>query len=88
MTTKEIIKRLDNLNIREAEQEDYDAVAIAMASVMACDKIKKAWDKIIAEIIVEGKKNYTNSVFNKGLYRAIEIIDKHLSEVENAEVGE
>lgn len=34
-------------------------------------------DKIRAEIRAESKKNYTNSIFNKGLYRAIEIIDKY-----------
>lgn len=34
-------------------------------------------DKIRTDIREESKKNYTNNVFNKGLYRAIEIIDEY-----------
>jgi hypothetical protein len=76
---KEILKRYDT-NFCDSDGNPISAEDLAKAYEVAIKSLE-AWDKIIAEIIVEGKKNYTNSVFNKGLYRAIEIIDKHLSEV-------
>lgn len=57
------------------EQEGYECLEMAIRSL-------EAWEKVKEEVTEETKRPYTNNVFNKGLYRALEIIDKHSKEVE------
>ncbi len=74
MTREEAIEQLKLT--RAANKCNYADKYILDAFDMAIKSLE-AWEKVRMEIILEGKKNYTNSIFNKGLYRAIEIIDKY-----------
>lgn len=86
MTNEEAIKTQkwlhENHFLFNSTFEDVQAsTEIAIKAIKDRAKLIKAIKKIKEEIREESKKNYTNAIFNKGLYRAVEIIDKHTEEL-------
>ena len=67
------IKKMPSVTPKEKTEYEHDHEIVKAYN----DGQAFVLDKIRAEIRAESKKNYTNNIFNKGLYRAIEIIDKY-----------
>lgn len=77
MTKKEAIKRLKEIDIRDALQEDYDALYMAIEALEQEPKTD-VLDKIKTEIeqIVDEQQEYDGN-WATGLRYAVKIIDKY-----------